>query len=98
MATIGIDVVVIVLGDLGRSPRMQYHAHSFMERMSKQKDGVHVRSLTLIGYEGERLMKFPVSIVLSADSNKMDLLTKDSKDNTDCKWKMAPQHQAEWSR
>lgn len=38
-------VVVLVLGDVGRSPRMQYHA------MSLASHGVRV---TLIGYTGER--------------------------------------------
>lgn len=38
-------VVVVVLGDVGRSPRMQYHA------MSLASHGVRV---TLIGYTGER--------------------------------------------
>lgn len=39
------QVLVLVLGDVGRSPRMQYHA------MSLASHGVHV---TLIGYKGER--------------------------------------------
>ena len=38
-------VVVLVLGDVGRSPRMQYHA------MSLASHGVRV---TLVGYSGER--------------------------------------------
>lgn len=38
-------VVVVVLGDVGRSPRMQYHA------MSLASHGVRV---TLVGYSGER--------------------------------------------
>lgn len=38
-------VVVLVLGDVGRSPRMQYHA------MSLASHGVRV---TLVGYTGER--------------------------------------------
>lgn len=40
-------VVVVVLGDVGRSPRMQYHAASLLE------EGYHV---TLVGYEGEALV------------------------------------------
>ncbi|KAL3767469.1 hypothetical protein ACHAW5_006198 [Stephanodiscus triporus] len=40
-------VVVMVLGDIGRSPRMQYHALSLLE------DGHYV---TLIGYAGEGLV------------------------------------------
>jgi beta-1,4-mannosyltransferase len=40
-------VVVIVLGDLGRSPRMQYHAQSFLEAG---------HSVTFVGYEGEELI------------------------------------------
>ncbi len=38
-------VVVVVLGDTGRSPRMQYHAHSFAELKY---------NVTLVGYEGEK--------------------------------------------
>ncbi|CAN0403560.1 unnamed protein product, partial [Hapterophycus canaliculatus] len=38
-------IVILVLGDVGRSPRMQYHA------MSLASHGVEV---TLIGYSGER--------------------------------------------
>jgi beta-1,4-mannosyltransferase len=41
--------VVIVLGDLGRSPRMQYHAYSLAQR---QTNGVQHR-VSLIGYKGE---------------------------------------------
>lgn len=40
-------VVVIVLGDLGRSPRMQYHAVS----LSEMKDVI--KRVTVIGYAGE---------------------------------------------
>ena len=40
-------VVVVVLGDTGRSPRMQYHAMSLaaMEEVSR---------VTIVGYEGEK--------------------------------------------
>ncbi|KAL7494849.1 hypothetical protein ACHAWT_005724 [Skeletonema menzelii] len=40
-------VVVVVLGDIGRSPRMQYHTLSLLE---------HGHFVTLIGYVGERLI------------------------------------------
>jgi len=40
-------VLVIVLGDIGRSPRMQYHALSLLE---------HGHCVSLIGYEGEDLI------------------------------------------
>lgn len=40
-------VLVIVLGDIGRSPRMQYHALSLLE---------HGHWVSLIGYEGEDLI------------------------------------------
>lgn len=39
-----MHVIVIVLGDLGRSPRMQYHANSLL------KAG---HSVSLVGYVGE---------------------------------------------
>ena len=42
-------VAVVVLGDLGRSPRIQYHAASIL----KAFPSLHV---TLIGYEGEPLI------------------------------------------
>lgn len=40
-------VVVLVLGDVGRSPRMQYHALSLAEH----DEGTEV---ALVGYRGER--------------------------------------------
>lgn len=40
-------VVVIVLGDVGRSPRMQYHTSSLLQNNYR---------VTLIGYEGEDLI------------------------------------------
>ncbi len=42
-------VVVCVLGDLGRSPRMQYHAQSL--------SNMGVERVTLLGYDGERCMR-----------------------------------------
>lgn len=39
--------VVLVLGDVGRSPRMQYHALSLLE---------HGHDVTLVGYAGEELI------------------------------------------
>jgi hypothetical protein len=42
-------VVVLVLGDVGRSPRMQYHAES----LSSLKE---VSAVTLVGYQGEKTM------------------------------------------
>ncbi len=39
----GKSVAVLVMGDLGRSPRMQYHTYSFAQQ------GLHV---DFIGYEG----------------------------------------------
>ncbi len=50
--------VVIVLGDIGRSPRMQYHALSLLE------DGHFV---TLIGYAGEGLI-LPLEMALASSS------------------------------
>jgi beta-1,4-mannosyltransferase len=51
--------VVIVLGDIGRSPRMQYHTLSLLE------DGHFV---TLIGYAGEGLIP-PLEMVLTHSSD-----------------------------
>jgi beta-1,4-mannosyltransferase len=42
-----MHVIVIVLGDLGRSPRMQYHCLSLLEAG---------HNVTAIGYKGERLV------------------------------------------
>ena len=39
-----LHVVVIVLGDVGRSPRMQYHAQSLVK---------HGHTVSLVGYNGE---------------------------------------------
>jgi beta-1,4-mannosyltransferase len=46
-----MHVVVIVLGDVGRSPRMQYHCQSLLECG---------HSVTLVGYTGEELIPFLV--------------------------------------
>jgi beta-1,4-mannosyltransferase len=43
--------VVLVLGDLGRSPRMQYHASSLSHVAT-------ITKVTQIGYSGENVM-FP---------------------------------------
>ena len=43
-------VAVIVLGDLGRSPRMQYHAYS-LSRLD------NIKEVLLIGYKGEECIK-----------------------------------------
>lgn len=42
-----LHVVVVVLGDLGRSPRMQYHALSLLEAG---------HTVSLVGYQGEELI------------------------------------------
>jgi len=39
-----LHIIVIVLGDLGRSPRMQYHANSLL------KEG---HTVSFVGYDGE---------------------------------------------
>ena len=44
-----IHVAIVVLGDLGRSPRMQYHAASLLNTFP-------LLNVTLIGYEGESLI------------------------------------------
>ena len=41
--------VIVVLGDIGRSPRMQYHTHSLLTTKSTD-------TVTLVGYEGETLI------------------------------------------
>lgn len=44
---LGRRVAVVVLGDVGRSPRMQYHALSLCQ---------HGARVTLVGYRGEKLV------------------------------------------
>jgi beta-1,4-mannosyltransferase len=44
---LGAHVVVVVLGDIGRSPRMQYHALSLCSML-------HVEKVTVVGYKGEQ--------------------------------------------
>ena len=51
-------VIVLVLGDIGRSPRMQYHTLSLLE---------HGHYVTLIGYVGEHLI--PALEKPSSDTN-----------------------------
>ena len=52
-----VHAVVLVLGDLGRSPRMQYHASS-LSRLPA------IDSVTQIGYIGERVM-YPDNVLVS---------------------------------
>ena len=47
--------VVLVLGDLGRSPRMQYHAYS-LACLNSEANRSHAIKVSLVGYEGERTM------------------------------------------
>ena len=49
--------VVLVLGDLGRSPRMQYHARSLT-----QVEGISF--VTQVGYSGEKVI-FPDDTILT---------------------------------
>jgi hypothetical protein len=56
-----VSVQVLVLGDIGRSPRMQYHA------LSLSKHGGHVQ---IIGYVG--MFRFKVLVIMS----EHDLLTQ----------------------
>jgi beta-1,4-mannosyltransferase len=47
-------VAVLVLGDLGRSPRMQYHGYSFANLNGAPTDSkTPLWNVSLIGYEGE---------------------------------------------
>lgn len=48
-----LHVVVIVLGDLGRSPRIQYHANSLLQSG---------HAVSLVGYVGEVSEHFPLSV------------------------------------
>jgi beta-1,4-mannosyltransferase len=53
-STSDIDVQILVLGDIGRSPRMQYHATSIAK---------HGGRVQLIGYCGTSLPRPPCSNV-----------------------------------
>ena len=50
-----IHVAVVVMGDVGRSPRMQYHAKSLAQLCPP------FSRVTAIGYEGEDIMVRPAS-------------------------------------
>jgi beta-1,4-mannosyltransferase len=63
-------VIVMVLGDIGRSPRMQYHTLSLLE------DGHYV---TLIGYAGENLIQ-PLEMALHRRSTEANNNTTDEVD------------------
>ena len=60
-----MHIVVIVLGDLGRSPRMQYHCVSLLEA------GHYV---TVIGYHGETLIPPLVIAEQEKDGNQQKRL------------------------
>lgn len=57
-----MTVQILVLGDIGRSPRMQYHALSIAK---------HGGQVDIIGYNGER---FPQSYILRFITNVYVLL------------------------
>jgi beta-1,4-mannosyltransferase len=56
----GQRVAIVVLGDVGRSPRMQYHALSVLNKGAK---------LSIVGYCGEELVPS-----LHAQKDKIDLI------------------------
>jgi beta-1,4-mannosyltransferase len=58
-----LHFVVVVLGDLGRSPRMQYHVLSLLEM------GDHVR-VSFVGYTGEAL----VDALQGFSNNRLDVI------------------------
>lgn len=57
------NVLILVLGDIGRSPRMQYHAASFAS------SGYHV---DLVGYQGTT----PIASVKDNDKIRINYLTE----------------------
>ena len=63
-----LHVVVIVLGDLGRSPRMQYHALSLLQ-------SGHI--VSLIGYTGEDLIPDLLSYVVHESETDCRLMSDD---------------------
>lgn len=54
----GLHFVVVVLGDLGRSPRMMYHVLSLLEQQDEDDEGRKrgKNLVTFIGYTGEQLI------------------------------------------
>lgn len=56
-----INVTVLVLGDLGRSPRMQYHTESLLSL-------AHVHRVDLVGYAGSELISSLRNELSSKDS------------------------------
>jgi hypothetical protein len=60
-AGLPINVTVLVLGDLGRSPRMQYHTESLLSL-------AHVHRVDLVGYAGSELISSLRNELSSRDS------------------------------
>ena len=58
-------VAVIVLGDVGRSPRMQYHALSLLQNECQ---------VSLIGYDGEDLIPDLTSYEMDPNSNQLHVV------------------------
>lgn len=56
-----LHVVVIVLGDVGRSPRMQYHALSLLQAG---------HTVSLVGYEGEDIIPALKDFLLAGNSEQ----------------------------
>lgn len=54
----GVSVHVLVLGDIGRSPRMMYHALSIAK---------HGGKVNLIGYLGEAGLSYSVTVATNND-------------------------------
>ena len=88
---------VVVLGDVGRSPRMQYHTVSLSEMGDE-----HNTSVTLIGYSGEECIeslrkKENVSVYSLSDYNHLiELATENrfilkSEEQILKNWRLAPQ-------
>ena len=61
-----LRVQVVVLGDIGRSPRIQYHAISIAK---------HGGQVDLVGYQGTANVVYPVEVVHNADSHQSRIFT-----------------------
>lgn len=69
-----LHVIVIVLGDLGRSPRMQYHALSLLQAG---------HDVTLIGYKGENILDELIPYTTNTTTSDDDRSNNHQKKSTD---------------
>ena len=86
-----VHAVVLVLGDIGRSPRMQYHVKSllsyrYLPTHSGSRPGLHVRvHVTVVGYQGEKTIDFTPRCS-SSSSNSINSSSRSSSSTVDMQY------------